>query len=285
MSQLIHYNSEDNIAHCLHAFTSDQNGPSSKPLVLLFPAMGVKASYYFKIAKDLNNLGIHFACTDLRGNDPMQHPPSRKNDFGYYEMINQDWPAAVKACKDNYPDSPIYIMGHSLGGQISACYATKEPNINGMILVASGNTHYKNFKNKRRVLIASKLANIMSQLFGYLPGNKIGFAGIEAKSVIRDWAYTIKTGYFRTRYNGEKEIYNLKMSQVKIPIMAISFDGDKLSPHAATQALLDLFQSAPKLHVKTSSVELKIDQLNHFNWARNFSTLADKIHQWIKKNG
>ncbi len=285
MSQLIHYQSNDQTPHCLHSFTCEETESDQvKPVILLFPAMGVKASYYFKLAQHFNPLGIHFVCTDLRGNDPMQSKPSRKNNFGYHEMIQEDWPAAIAACKKAHPNSPIYLMGHSLGGQLSACYATHKPDIQGMILIACGNLHYKLYNKKWRILLASQFLLGVTNVLGYLPGNKLGFAGIEAKGVIQDWAYTARTGFYRSINQGTKEIYNGKMGQVKTPIMAISFDGDKFAPHSSMQGLLDCFHSSPKHHIKTCAQELNLDSLDHFNWTKNFQALAPKIEKWINSH-
>lgn len=284
MSQLIHYTSQDQTAHCLHAFACPVSEQTTKPVVLLFPAMGVEASYYFKLAEHFNDLDIHFACTDLRGNDPMQSSASRSNNFGYHEMLEYDWPAAIKACKTHFPNAPLYLMGHSLGGQLTACYATHKPDISGLIFVASGNIYYKLFHKKFRTLFGSLALLSASKLIGYLPGKKIGFGGNESKWVIRDWAYTIRTGLFRSIHNGKRKIYNGKMGQINTPIMAISFDGDKLAPHSSTQAILDLFHSSKKHHVKTCAQELNMTSLNHFNWTQNFQKLAKKIAVWIEKN-
>lgn len=285
MSQLIHYDSQDGTAHCLHVFAREAVDSDSAPVVLFFPAMGVKASYYFKLAEHFNAAGLNFVCTDLRGNDPMQQPPSRTHDFSYHHMIHFDWPAAIAKCQSQFPNAPIYLMGHSLGGQLSACYSVSNPSISGLIFIACGNIHYKLYRKKWRILMASQFLLMITRLIGYLPGDKIGFGGIESKGVIRDWAYTARTGLYRSIENGKKEIFNGKMGQVKTPIMAISFDGDKLAPHSSMQGLLDLFHSAPKHHIKTCAQELNITSLDHFNWTKNFDKFAPKIADWIKKHG
>ncbi len=50
--------------------------------------------------------------------------------------------------------------------------------------------------------------------------------------------------------------------------LAISFDGDKLAPHSAAVKFLDKLSRASKLHIRTSSLELKTANVNNLNGVR-----------------
>ena len=281
MSQLISYKSQDGIEHYLHLFACET---PDAPVLLLFPAMGMKAPYYFKLAEHINQQGFHFACTDLRGNGPSHRSPSWLHNFSYHEMLEQDWPAAIEKIKHNLPNSPLFLMGHSLGGQLSCCYAALHPdNISGVILIASGTVHYKTYRQKWRTLFGTQFLWYTSAVIGYLPGTKLGFAGNEARGVMRDWAYNARTGRYRIKNKNQSNALEGTMSQFKKPILAITFDGDKLSPHGAMQALLDKFHNAHKTHIRTSALELGVKKLDHFNWVHSADKLSPKIGNWIKK--
>ena len=268
----------------MHLFPRDK-GDSNTPVVLLFPAMGVKAPYYFDLANSLNGQNLHFACTDLRGHGPLHDKPNRTSDFGYHEMIHMDWPAAINRLKEIYPNNPIYLMGHSLGGQLSACYSAIDTHeISGLILVASGNVHYQAYRRKWKILFGTQLVWYASRLVGYWPGNKLGFAGNEAQGVIRDWAYNARSGRYRAKDGNKFYLLDGKLSQVETKILAISFDGDKLAPHSAMQSLLDKFHRAKKTHIRTCARELDIASLGHFDWVKNASKLSPKIGNWIEQH-
>lgn len=289
MSELIRYESQDGCEHCLHMFAGDD---PTAPVVLLFPAMGTPSPFYFDLAPAFAEQGLQFACTDLRGHGPMHAAASWSNDFGYHEMLSQDWPAALKAVRQRLPEAPVFLMGHSLGGQLNACFASlltpKEvepegelPVIRGLILVASGNVHYKGYGNPYRVLWGAALLKWISRIVGHMPGKWLGFAGREARGVIRDWQYTAKTGRYRIRQG--KKFTNLdgKLSQMQTPIMAITFDGDKYAPHRAMQNLLDKTHLADKRHWKTSARDLKVKKLSHFSWVKQAEVLTPKLAEWI----
>ena len=284
MSELIHYSSDDDCQHCLHFFAASEVDTNA-PIVLLFPAMGVKAPYYFKLAESLNDLGLHFACTDLRGNGPMHQQPSWGYNFGYAEMLKLDWPAAIQKIKQRYPDNPLYLMGHSLGGQLSACYTAMNPkDVNGVIIIAAGNVHYKAFHHKWRTLFGTQFLSLSSHLFGYMPGNTLGFAGREARQVMRDWAYNARTGRYRIKLKTGYHLLDGYLTQLKRPVLAISFDGDKFSPHSSMVKLLDKMPCAPKQHIRTSALEMDVAEIGHFSWVKHTEKLAPKIHQWIQQS-
>lgn len=281
MSQLIAYNSQDNLEHYLHFFACEDE---QAPIVLMFPAMGIKSTYYFKMAEHFNELGLHLVCADLRGNGPSHKKPSWINNFSYYEMLELDWPAAVAKIKELHPNNPLFLMGHSLGGQLSTCYTALHPEaVDGIILVASGSVFYRSFRKKWRTLIGTQFLWLISFFLGYLPGKQLGFGGTEARGVLRDWAYNARTGRYRFKQDTKRLPLDGKLSQLKKPILAISFDGDKFAPHGAMQYLLDKCHLAKKTHIKTSALELKADKLDHFNWVSMMDRLAPKISNWVSQ--
>lgn len=290
MSELIRYESEDGCEHCLHVFLTEDE---TSPVVLLFPAMGTQSPYYFALANSFNQSGIQFSCTDLRGHGPMHAQASWSNNFGYYELIHFDWPAALKALRNRLPNAPIFLMGHSLGAQISTCFLSLRdpkqiepegpaPKISGLIMVASGSVYHKGYAHPMRVLWGTQTLKWLANLFGHMPGKWLGFAGREARGIIRDWSYTAKSGRFRVKHNNKYQNLDGKLSQLQIPILAVTFDGDKLSPHRSMQNLLDKLHLADKRHWKTSARDLKLDKLNHFSWVKQGAILTPKLVEWMR---
>lgn len=54
--------------------------------------------------------------------------------------------------------------------------------------------------------------------------------------VMHDWAYDARIGRYRLKSNNQSSTLEGTMSQFKKPILGITFDGDKFSPHVAMQA-------------------------------------------------
>lgn len=115
-----------------------------------------------------------------------------------------------------------------------------------------------------------------------MPGNLLGFAGKEARGLIRDWAYNAKTGRYRI-INDRSIHLDGKLSQLHKPVFAVTFDGDKLSPHRAMQNLLDKMSAAQKQHWRTSARDLKLDKLGHFDWVKQGQAIVPKVGEWVRK--
>ncbi len=134
--------SQDGIASKITVFAEDP-APSA-PVLICMPAMGVAAKFYEPLALPIVQEGWRFVTADLRGNGLCALRVGRGVNFGYHEMITFDWPAVVDKVKTLFPDAPVYLLGHSLGGQLSALYLAASPEAaSGLILVAAPSVHYK----------------------------------------------------------------------------------------------------------------------------------------------
>ena len=69
---------------------------------ILQPAMGVFAKYYQPLAETMVNTGFAVVLADLRGNDTSTIRPKRGIDFGYKEMLEQDFESVVNFVSEKY---------------------------------------------------------------------------------------------------------------------------------------------------------------------------------------
>ena len=166
---------------------------NNKPdaILICFPAMGVTASYYKNLAKNFCLEGFKVITSDQRGNGKSSIRASKKINFGYNEIISIDIPELVTKVKEQNPDKKIYLLGHSLGGQLAVLAMSIDKNLaDGIILIASCSGFYKgwNFPSNIKNYLASRLIVLITKLTGYFPGHKLGFAGREAKNIMFDWA-------------------------------------------------------------------------------------------------
>ena len=140
--QLIDVPLEDGSSNRISIFEAGTN--PGVPIVVCFPAMGVAASYYQPLAKALCKQGIIAITADLRGLGHSSIRPKRNVDFGYEDMLNLDFQGVFELLSQKYPSNPVYVLGHSLGGQLGALYLSRHAqNANGLILVAACSVYYK----------------------------------------------------------------------------------------------------------------------------------------------
>lgn len=254
----------------------------SAPIVLCLPAMGVNADYYSPLTSALARQNIIAARCDLRGHGHSSERASRRNQFGYYEQIWFDIPEAIKSLKQRYPQRPIFLLGHSLGGQLATLYSAMHPEeINGLILVAAGSVHYAQFCGFRGlgVLAGTQLAWLVSTLWGSFPGHRLGFGGHESAGVIRDWARQARTGSYKLA-NCDHNFETL-MAEARLAVFAVSIARDNLAPIKAVNHLTGKLKSATvePWHYSPSAAELK--RINHFRWVKRSQPIVHRISDWI----
>lgn len=242
---------------------------------LIEPAMGTKAGYYGRLAEALQSAGFGAVIAELRGHEASGgRRASRGYDFGYDELVNEDLAQAVAAVRERFPDAPLQLLGHSLGGQLSALYAAQHPGeVDGLVLIASAAIHWRHYG--WRFLPLSQFFGITAKAVGHFPGKRVGFASREARTVMADWARVARTGRFATgspRVDREDEL-----AKVDLPVLVISLTGDRFAPRKAVDAL-----AAKLAHADLTRRHLTPDEpVDHFSWARRPETVVPAIADWL----
>lgn len=96
-------------------------------IILFFPAMGVRASFYKIIAAKLAEIGFLSITIDWRGFGHSSVSISRANNHGYKELL-EDMKEAITLVKERFPNATLFLLEHSLGGQLGALYTSRYPN-------------------------------------------------------------------------------------------------------------------------------------------------------------
>ena len=172
-----------------HTFELLVEAPKQPRAVLFFaPAMGVDASYYGPFVEGLSQQGILVAMCDLRGHGTSSLRPRRGVDFGYREIIELDIPAALSVVREQTAGVPLYVGGHSLGGQLVMLHvAATKPDIAGMALVACAIPYFRNWHGRSRAwirLAAAVIFPLAGFVLGYVPGAHVRWAR-DADDVVR----------------------------------------------------------------------------------------------------
>ena len=283
MQRIISFTTDDGVDSKLTIFKAS-NTSSSAPLIAFFPAMGVTASYYEGFASRLSEEGAHVITADFRGHGHSAVRASRSQDFGYHELLAYEYSKVIEMAREHFPVNPMYLMGHSLGGQLSGLFLAAHPELaNGLILMASCSVYYKGWqgKNPWRVLLMTQFSSVISKLTGYYPGEQIGFAGREARSVMRDWAYNARTGRYVVKNSPHD--YEQLMSKLTVPILSVTLQGDWLAPRLAADNLCDKFQSARIDRLEISAKQAGLSKVSHFSWVKQPDYFARFFSDWIKK--
>lgn len=167
------------------------------PLLAFLPALGVSARPYGGFVEALNKRGINAVVMDWRGIGSSSWRASRRQDWGAQEILHQDIPAFVQALRDRFPNSTLFLGGHSLGGQFAALAANMQQAA-GVVIHATGNPYAATYSGLGRLGMhgIGFFVPLLTRIWGYFPGKLLRFGGNEGARLMQDWAHTVRTGEY-----------------------------------------------------------------------------------------
>lgn len=252
------------------------------PLLMFMPAMGTRARYYKTFGAAMADAGVSVACFDWRGIETSSLRASRRVDFGYRHLVEEDFAAAARALRERLPQAPLWTGGHSLGGQLSTLHAALHPQeVRGLVLIASGNVHFRGWKGvgALRILALTQSATVISRVVGHFPGKRLGFGGQEGRGVIRDWAATARGGRYEVA--GSATDYEAAMARLEKPVLALGFAGDTLAPYGSTQRLMSKLPRCQRTHLRWSAADSAGVALDHFSWAKRPDLVVPTVAAFV----
>ena len=95
--------SQDGVLNRLTLYRAAQD----RAVIVCMPAMGVRASFYRPLAVQLALAGWHVVTADLRGVGESGVRVNSGAQFGYREMLEQDWPANLAVVRERLPGLPV----------------------------------------------------------------------------------------------------------------------------------------------------------------------------------
>lgn len=252
--------------------------------LLWLPALGVPARHYESLATSLAAQGIAVARHEWRGLGSSNRRASRRHDWNYRELL-ADVAASLDAAQAAMPTLRWYIGGHSLGSQFATMsFALRPDALDGLIVVAGGSPHWRNFPTPQRWLIRAlyTLAPLIARGNGHFPGRRLGFGGNEARSVIRDWAATGRSGRYAPRAV-DVDIEAAFASRAG-PVLGVWLDQDWFTPRASFDALLAKLPKASVVEKILSGTDFDGIRADHFAWMKQSNAVAAAISTWLPPN-
>jgi len=261
-----------------HRFELLQHAPAAPIASLLWlPALGVAARHYQGFAEALAARGIAVFVHEWRGHGSSSLRASHAQDWGFRELLQFDLPAATDAVRAAFPDLPLQLGGHSLGGQLACCHAGLHPHeVQALWLVASGTPWWRGFPAPRRYLLplAYRFLPWLARRCGVLPGRRVGFGGSEAHGLIRDWARVGLCGRYAAA--GLPVDLEAAMGKLDVPVTALLFDADWLAPLGSMHHLLGKMPAAESTVQVMTEHELGT-RADHFGWMKSPDAVVDAL--------
>lgn len=106
-----------------------------KAAVVMVHGLAEHSGRYDYVVSKLNLMGYTVYRFDLRGHGKSGGERGYVNDFHYFI---EDTDLIIQVAQKENPDLPLFMLGHSMGGFITAAYGVKYPNkLKGQILSAA----------------------------------------------------------------------------------------------------------------------------------------------------
>lgn len=103
----------------------------TKATVCMIHGLGEHAGRYGHVAKAFNEHGIAVLAFDLRGHGRSEGKRGHAPD---YDVLMSDVAQLLETAGERYPNLPVFLYGHSLGGSLVIHYALrKQPGLAGVV--------------------------------------------------------------------------------------------------------------------------------------------------------
>lgn len=256
--------SSDGATLALRVYMPD--GPP-RASVVIGGAMGVRQAFYEAFATWLAGQGYRVTSFDYRGHgDSLQGPVREvRADLGDWA---RDYEAVIAHARAQWPDRPLFLVGHSLGAQLPGLLRTPQL-VDGLLSVAAGSGYWRDNAPRLKRMVPyfwHVLVPVATRLCGYFPGRRLRKVGDLPAGVMLQW----RRWCLNPRYSvgAEGEAAARSYAAVRFPVMALSMSDDELMTLRGTEHLFALYANAPRRieHIEPKSLQLR--RIGHFGFFR-----------------
>jgi acylglycerol lipase len=211
-----------------------------KAVVIIAHGLAEHSGRYAYVAAQLNKAGYSVVAPDHRAHGKSDgEPRACVKDFTVFvDDLNLLWDKSAA----EYPDTPMFLVGHSMGGLIATMFALRyQDKMRGLVTSGAGLMAGEGVP-KIALLLGKIIAKIAPML---------GIAQLESADVSRDPAVVadydsdplnyrgkVRAGFATDMLgNGEKVLRNA--AKLKLPMLIMHGEGDRLVPPEASKLLYE----------------------------------------------
>jgi len=237
-----------------------------KGAVIIAPALGVPQSFYTKFAIWLSANGFLVATFDYSEMGDSKSSNIRQSDVTLTHWAKFDCKSMIDVTREKANNKPLYWIGHSLGGQLVGMIPNIDK-VSKVFTVASGSGYWRENApslKKKVWLLWYILAPLLTPIFGYFPGKRLGMVGDLPKGVIKQWrSWCLNQNYLM---GIESQHITSKYERFDRPIVSLSFSDDQLMSQKNIQSLHSFFGKSKVQMFHLSPKNLNADKIGHFGF-------------------
>ncbi len=235
--------------------------------IVIAPGMAIGQRFYADFALYLAGLGYRVWTFDYRGmfesaTGPMRHCTADLNDW-----ILLDTDAVVRHAHAAGHGHPVFLVGHSLGGQ-AAPLLPSAAQLSGLVNIAVGSgamRHNQPATRRKAPLLWFGLVPLLSTLFGYFAGTRVGLIGDVPRHAMAQWRkWCLNRDYLLGAVDGARAAY----ARARYPVLALAFFDDELLHTSGSRMLHDAYTGTEVDYRELSAAHLGVPRIGHVGFFR-----------------
>ncbi len=258
----------------LHVFKAEDGAqlvgrlyrPEGRPFaaVVLNGATGVPQEYYRAFAEwlaaeqGLACLTYDYRDTGRSATGPVRHAKARMSDWGV-----SDANAARRKLRTLFPETPIWVLGHSLGAMTVPMQADTD-DIARVVGVAGGPVHYSDHPWPYRAIALMfwfGLGPALTSVMGYLPGRAAGFGADLPGPAYWQWRrWCTSPDFFASDFGDLLPVPDWRGTA---PVRLISLADDDLIPRHCVERLGALYDRRNVTHTTLDPAQYGLRKVGH----------------------
>lgn len=255
-----------------------------KACIVIAAAMAVPQSFYAPFARHLAAMGYAVWTFDYRGTGESLSGSMRGVKADLTDWFARDYDAVVNLAADAHAGTPVFVVGHSFGGQ-SAPLLPSRARLAGLINVSVGSgsmRHITRAIRRTAPLMWYLLVPLLCPLFGYFPGKRIGVIGNIPTGAMFQWRrWCLTPEYILSGEPGARAAY----ASAEFPVLALTFTDDEMLIEDGSRMLHAAYTKRPPDYRLIAPVQFGLKRIGHFGFFKPQSetTLWPLVSQWIEQ--
>jgi predicted alpha/beta hydrolase len=277
--------------HTLHAHDGQpliaycfEPAQTARASVVIAPGMAIAQSFYADFAHFLAGHGYRAWTFDYRGMGESRSGSLRGCEADISDWVKHDFDAMLGHAKAAGAALPLFILGHSLGGQ-TAPLLPSAAHISGLVNIAvgSGASHHNQPRTRRMApLLWHVLMPLLSPLFGYFPGARIGVIGNVPRRAMEQWRrWCLNPEYLLSSEPGARSAYE----RAQFPVLGLTFSDDELLLEAGSKMMHEAYTDTPVDYRVLTPQQFGLPRIGHFGFFRkqHAAKLWPLVSDWLAK--
>lgn len=238
-----------------------------KAIAVLNGATGVPARFYTDFAHWLaSEKGVACLTYDYRDFGASAERQPRDSEATMTDWGVHDQQAAREFAVASFPNAPLWVIGHSLGGMCLP-FQRDLDQVSRVIAVASGIVNVRDhpwpYQGLARFFWFGAVP-LVTFLMGYMPGKALRIGTNLPPGVYWQWRRWCTTrGFFAPEFGNSLPFPD--WTGVKAPMKFVAVADDDLTPPKTVWKLMQCYPSAPKTQIVVTPRDAGRKKLGHLN--------------------